>query len=72
MWTRHMSMSTSHIDKFGRSTYSGLTKKGDAKHLCKAYNVVAYFDKFKDRQGKHYLPDNIQRVLDQHSSELFY
>jgi hypothetical protein len=55
-----------------RCQYRGLQKKGVTNEFFHGFNVIAYFDKWDDRSGKHYLPSNIQKVLQSRVSEFFY
>jgi hypothetical protein len=54
-----------------RCAYSGIPKKGSKKEFFHGYNVVAYFDQWEDRGGKHYLPSHVQKLLLEHKAEFF-
>ena len=61
-----------HTKILRRSPYVGIQQKGKKRDFFYGYNVIAYFEKWEDRAGKHYIPANVQKILSEHSNEFFY
>ena len=55
-----------------RAHYRGVQKRGATREFYYGYNVLAYFDKWDDRGGKHYLPGDVQTLLNEHVTEFFH
>ena len=54
-----------------RTFWIGVGAKNAKQECYNDWNVLAYFDDWTNRSGRHYLPLNVQTLLKAYSSTLF-